>query len=116
MDGIRATHVTQIHIEGVLLAAGPEGLLVEAIGPRRQERDSAQLRLLLELGDVSIGEIENVFPMDVHLIRRVADRGNDGDLNAVHRVGQADYLDAMIGGAFGRIVLREAGKGDRQKQ
>ena len=45
--------------------------------------------------------------MHVHLVRRVADRRHDGDLDAVHGVGESNHGNAVVGGALGCIVLGE---------
>ncbi len=105
MNRVCAAYVSKSHVERVFLSVGPEELIAEPVRPRRQERNAAQLWILLIFGYVSVREVEDVLAVDVELVRGVSHRRHDRDLDVVGRVGQPNYRYAVVGGALSFIVL-----------
>ena len=72
------------HVERVSLAVGVKRLLVEPIGPRREQRDAVEARRLrLELVDRCERKPQNVLAFHFHLVGHHADRRDDRDRRLV---------------------------------
>jgi hypothetical protein len=90
-----AAHVSQLHVEGVPLAVGVEGLFIEAIGPRPDEWYSAHCGVRFERLDRREGPPQNVRAVDFHLEGDVADRRRDRNGRAGFQILELDDVTAV---------------------
>ena len=109
-----AAHVAEVGIEAVLLSIGEVSVFTQAIGPGRQERNAAELRMRLQLGQCWIRHPENVLAVDLELVSHVADGRHDGHLGMMRGVGEPHHSQA-IGDIFaGGIVGGDGHKRDEK--
>src|SRR5678815_3629533 len=101
-DRYRAADVPQLHVEGIALSIRVERLLIEAVGPRTDERNAAQPRARLELLDRLVRPPEDLVSFHFHRERDVADTGQDR-----HDSLAASVLELNdIAGSTRRVRLR----------
>jgi dihydroxy-acid dehydratase len=112
MDRVCAPHVAEFHVEDVLLPVRIEGLGIEAIRPRSQKRNARQSRPALERGEIRIGKMQNLLPLDLHLKRYVADRRHDRHDGLPSRVLELNHAVILANGV--RSLGERGRASDRQ--
>ena len=93
--------ISQSCIKIVFFPISPEAVVVQAIGPRSQERDSGLHRLFLKIGQLPIGKVQNILPVNLHFGSDISDRRQDGNLDPARGVGETNH-----GNAVDRNLLR----------
>ena len=93
------------HVERILLAVGPEILLVQPVRPGRQKRNATHVRSLLKLADIGRREIQNVLPVNFHLIGAIPDGGHNRDFDAFGCIGEANDRDTVVRCLLSGVVL-----------
>src|SRR5579871_1064385 len=73
-----AAEISEACVEKIFLAVGPESVFAQPIRPRSQKGYAAELGVGLQSRGRGIGEIQDVAAAHTHLIRHVADRGDNG--------------------------------------
>ena len=92
VDRNRAAHVAQRHVERIPLAVRVEGLLVEPIRPRSDERDAAERGPRLEFINGRIRPAKDLLTFDLHRKRQIADRRKNGYGDLIIRVFKHDRV------------------------
>ncbi|NDJ12045.1 MAG: hypothetical protein EBY17_12785 [Acidobacteriia bacterium] len=103
-------------VEVVLLAVGPEAAIGHPIGPRREERNTAQAGAFLELSNIGRRHVQNVLAVNLHFIGTIANGGGNGDLDSGCGVGKADDVHTVIGGFLGCVVLGKSHDGEGEDE
>ena len=102
-------------IEPELHAIGEERIFAQAVGPRRQKRNAAELGLSLQLGQGCIRQPERILAVDLELVRQVAEGGRDGHLGVARGVGQQHHFDAVHDGFLRGIIGGDGHKRKKQR-
>jgi hypothetical protein len=107
VDGLAvvvAADVAEVGVEQELLAVGPVGIVIQAVGPRREERNAAEGLARLELGGTVERGPEDVLAVHLHFVRDVADRRRDRNFDVAYVVDELDDIDVVDRRAAGGVV------------
>ena len=101
---VRAAQIAQLGIQQVAFAVGPEGVAIQAVGPRREEGNTAEPGLRPQLRGARIGKPQEILPAHLPFISHVADRARDRDFGPARGVGELHHLDPIHHQLPGRVV------------
>jgi hypothetical protein len=94
----------ETHVEGILLSVRPKTIR-HSVRPGREERNSVEGTVGLQLRRIVGGDIENVLAVHQHSDGAVAEGGYDGYFDVVSGVGQANNRGAVIVRTRGGVIV-----------